>query len=110
MLAVKITTLPTHGTLTLDGGAVTTGQFVSAAAIAAGNLVFSPAANADVCAYAFFTFQVEDDGGTSNGGVDLDQSANTLTINVTSVNDARSEERRVGKECRYRRYAFAKED
>ena len=35
-----------------------------------------------------FTFQVQDDGGTANGGVDLDQSANTITINVTSVNDA----------------------
>src|SRR5256885_9018325 len=29
-----------------------------------------------------------DNGGTANGGVDLDQSANTFTINVTSVNDA----------------------
>src|SRR5437016_58708 len=28
------------------------------------------------------------DGGTANGGVNLDQSANTITINVTSVNDA----------------------
>src|SRR5436305_1961672 len=37
---------------------------------------------------ASFTFQVQDDGGTSNGGVDLDQSPNTLTVNVTSVNDA----------------------
>jgi hypothetical protein len=34
-----------------------------------------------------FTFQVQDDGGTANGGVDLDQSANTITINVTAVND-----------------------
>src|SRR5207249_3494615 len=37
---------------------------------------------------ASFTFQVEDNGGTANGGVDTDQSANTLTIDVTSVNDA----------------------
>src|SRR5262249_61823200 len=27
-------------------------------------------------------------GGTLNGGVDLDQSPNPITINVTSVNDA----------------------
>src|SRR2546428_7946341 len=32
-----------------------------------------------------FTFQVQDDGGTLNGGVSLDPSANILTINVTSV-------------------------
>ena len=31
---------------------------------------------------------MQDDGGTANGGVDLDQTANTMTINVTSVNDA----------------------
>ncbi|MFM8332053.1 MAG: calcium-binding protein, partial [Candidatus Methylumidiphilus sp.] len=34
------------------------------------------------------TFQVKDNGGTANGGVDLDQSPNTLTFNVTAVNDA----------------------
>ena len=61
---------------------------MSAADIAAGNLVFTPAANANGAAYASFTFQVQDDGGTANGGVDLDPSANTLTINVTAVNDA----------------------
>ena len=38
--------------------------------------------------YASFTFQVQDDGGTANGGVDLDPSANTMTVDVTSVNDA----------------------
>ena len=53
-----------------------------------GNLVFSPAANGNGAAYASFTFQVEDDGGTANGGVDLDTSARTMTVNVTSVNDA----------------------
>src|SRR5207253_9159230 len=36
----------------------------------------------------FRSFQVQDNGGTANGGVDLDQSPNTMTINVTSVNDA----------------------
>src|SRR5205085_2100614 len=76
------------GSLTLNGGAVSAGQSVSLAAITAGQLVFSPAANANGNAYASFTFQVQDDGGIANGGVNLDQSPNTLTINVTSVNDA----------------------
>ena len=67
---------------------MTAGQFVSAADINAGKLMFTPAANANGTAYATFTFQVQDNGGTANGGVDLDQSANTITINVTSVNDA----------------------
>src|SRR5205085_124450 len=86
--AVKITTIPGAGSLTLSGVAVTAGQTVSVANITGGNLKFAPAANANGAAYASFTFQVQDDGGTANGGVDLDQSPNTLTINVTSVNSA----------------------
>ena len=31
---------------------------------------------------------MQDDGGTANGGVDLDPTPNTITINVTAVNDA----------------------
>ena len=52
--------------------AVTAGQFVSVADITAGKLMFTPAANANGAGYASFTFQVQDDGGTANGGVDLD--------------------------------------
>src|SRR5205085_1661974 len=88
LLAVEITTLPTAGTLTLSGGAVTAGQIIAATNITARKLVFTPAANANGTGYASLTFQVQDNGGTGNGGVDTDQSPNTLTINVTSVNDA----------------------
>ena len=69
---------------------MTVGQFVSAADITAGKLTFTAAANANGTAYASFTFQVQDNGGTANGGVDLDPTANMMTINVTSVNDAPS--------------------
>ena len=58
------------------------------AGINSGLLKFVPAANANGTSYASFTFQVQDNGGTANGGVDLDQSANTMTVNVTAVNDA----------------------
>ena len=85
---VKITTLPGTGTLTDNGVAVATGQFINVADINSGLLKFTPAANANGAGYASFTFQVEDDGGTANGGVNLDQSANTMTIDVTAVNDA----------------------
>jgi hypothetical protein len=88
LLAVEITTLPTAGTLKDNGVAVTAGQFVSATDINAGHLVFTPAADVNGTGYAHFTFQVEDDGGTANGGVNLDQSANTIAFNVTPVNDA----------------------
>ena len=88
LLAVKVTTLPGAGTLTDNGVAVTAGQFVSVADITAGKLVFTPAANANGNNYARFTFQVQDNGGTANGGVDLDPTPNTMTVNVTPVNDA----------------------
>ena len=88
LLAVKITTLPAAGTLSDNGVAVTTGQFVPVADINGGLLKFAPAANANGMAYASFTFQVQDDGGTANSGVDTDPTAKTMTINVTSVNDA----------------------
>src|SRR5205085_1284292 len=86
--AVKISTLPAAGSLKLSGVAVTAGQLVSAADIAAGNLVYTPAANANGPGYASFTFQFVDDGGTANLGQNTDQSPNTLTFDVTSVNDA----------------------
>ncbi|MBS0495873.1 MAG: tandem-95 repeat protein, partial [Proteobacteria bacterium] len=88
LLAVKISTLPGAGSLTLNGVAVTAGQFVSATDITAGKLKFTPAANANGAGYASFTFQVQDDGGAAGGGADLDPTAKTMTVNVTAVNDA----------------------
>ena len=83
LLALKITTLPAAGSLKLDGADVTAGQSISVTDIAAGKLVFAPAAGASGTGYASFSFQVQDDGGTANGGVDLDPSANTITFDVT---------------------------
>lgn len=85
---VKITTLPAAGSLTNNGVAVTAGQFISKADIDLGLLKFAPAANANGTSYASFTFQVQDDGGTANGGINLDPTPNAITINVTPVNDA----------------------
>jgi len=93
--SVRITTLPNAGSLTLDGSAVSAGQWISAADIAAGRLVFTPAANANNlqnpngagAGYAGLTFQVRDAGGTEGGGDDVDATPNTMTINVTPVND-----------------------
>ena len=49
---VRIDTLPTNGTLLFNGVAVTSGQVISAADIAAGRLSFVPAANGNGAAYA----------------------------------------------------------
>ncbi len=83
LLAVKITTLPTAGTLKLSNVAVTAGQSIAVANL--GNLVFAPAAGANGTGYATFTFQVQDNGGTSGGGVDLDPTPNTITADITPV-------------------------
>ena len=88
LAAVKITTLPTAGQLTLNGSTISAGTSVSVADINAGHLVFTPVANVSGTGYAKFTFQVQDSGGTANGGVDLDPNPNTITFNVTPVNDA----------------------
>src|SRR5205823_1603294 len=39
-------------------------------------------------AYASFMFRVQDDGGSANGGTDLDAIARSITLDVTPVNDA----------------------
>ncbi len=83
-----ITTVPGVGALALDGSPVSAGAVVPVADILDGKLQFAPAVNANGAGYASFTFQVRDNGGTANGGVNTDQSANTMTVDVTSVNDA----------------------
>jgi hypothetical protein len=83
-----ITTLATNGVLKLNNVAVTAGAFVTAADISTGKLTFVPDADEFSSPYATFTFQVRDNGGTANSGQDTDQTANTITINVTPANQA----------------------
>ncbi|MBL9020289.1 MAG: tandem-95 repeat protein, partial [Myxococcales bacterium] len=54
---------------------------------AAGLLTYTPAANAN--GVATVTVRIHDNGGTTNGGVDL-SAAQTFTITVNAVNDAPS--------------------
>ncbi|WP_129782201.1 tandem-95 repeat protein [Peristeroidobacter soli] len=91
--AIKIVSLPRAGTLYLGETAITSedvanGFYVSASDIEAGLFRFVPATGENGDAYASFQFQVRDDGGTANGGVNLDPTAHTVTVNVASVNDA----------------------
>lgn len=86
--ALKIVDLPAAGSLTLDGAAVTAGQSISRADIQAGKLVYTPALNGHGEGHAGFTFRLQDDGGTARSGIDLDPTANTITFDVTPVNDA----------------------
>jgi hypothetical protein len=86
--AVVISTPPGAGTLMFNGSAVTVGQSIPVTGINAGLLKFTPAANANGAGYTSFTFQVQDSGSTANGGANLDPTPNTITMNVTAVNDA----------------------
>jgi large repetitive protein len=79
---VRIDVVPTKGTLKLDGVDVTAGTVVTAADITAGKLVFTPAADANGTGYANFNFSVKDSSG------EFDLAPNTITFNVTAVNDA----------------------
>uniref|UniRef100_UPI001177D3F7 Ig-like domain-containing protein n=1 Tax=Crenothrix polyspora TaxID=360316 RepID=UPI001177D3F7 len=83
--SVIITTLPTSGILKLSGTSVTLGQSVTLTDIP--NLSWMPDLNSNGNGLSSFTFQVIDDGGTALSGVNTDQSPNTITFNVTSVND-----------------------
>jgi hypothetical protein len=82
LLAVTITTLPGSGTIQLNGVNVTAGASIPVASIVAGNLKYVSASNFN--GLTSFTFQVQDDGGTANSGVDLDPTANTLSVYVGS--------------------------
>ena len=77
---VMITTLPTVGTLNYNAVAVTLNQEITKADIDAGKLQCTPLANANGTGYATIGFKVND-------GTEYSTAANTLTINVTPVND-----------------------
>jgi Ca2+-binding RTX toxin-like protein len=78
--SVTLTSLPTAGSLQLSGVAVTASQVIPVADLAAGHLIFTPAANANGDAYTSFGFKVSDGAALSD--------AYTMTVNVSAVNDA----------------------
>ncbi len=84
--AIRIAGLPSSGTLTLSGKTVKAGQTIAATDIA--KLAYTPPANAS--GSASLTFQVVDDGGTANGGRNIDATPNRLRFDITEVNDAPS--------------------
>src|SRR5262249_19900286 len=86
--AAKNLILTGPGQLLLNGIALTNGQTVQASDIRVRALKYQPPAHKYGNAFATLSFQVQDGGGTASGGQDTDQSANVLTINVVSVNDA----------------------
>ena len=82
--SVKIVSLPASGTLTLSGTEILSGDLPKTVLLYDLNtdqLKYSPPANENGASLASFTFRVNDGGDDS-------ATANTLTIDVTAVNDA----------------------
>jgi hypothetical protein len=73
-----------------DGAAVVAGRFIPVGDIRDGKVHFAPNKDANGAAAGSFAFQVQDDGGTANGGADLDSTPKTMAFNVTPINDAPS--------------------
>jgi hypothetical protein len=86
---VVITTLPSaaDGKIQLNGVDIAALQFVTATQLANGNLTFVPVLGSGGDSPTF-TFQVRDDGGVLNSGVDTDQSPNTFTLVITPSDEA----------------------
>ncbi|RYY04220.1 MAG: retention module-containing protein [Gammaproteobacteria bacterium] len=80
LLAVRIDSLPTAGSLTLNGSAVGVNQIISAGDLS--SLVFTPADNANGTNYANFNFSVQDSAGS------FSTASSTITVNVTADDDA----------------------
>ena len=78
LASVTIVTVPSAGTLALDGTAVLADDVVTKAQIDGDMLTFTPALNAHGDPYTTFTFKVND-------GTDDSASAYTMTIDVTDA-------------------------
>lgn len=90
LASVIIQSLPSGGILFLAAGSSAPGAIAALQEVSAADipyLAFTANANASGGDYATFTFRVKDNGGTANGGIDTDTTANTMTIHVTAVND-----------------------
>ncbi|MEB3156241.1 MAG: VWD domain-containing protein [Cyanobacteriota bacterium] len=84
LLAVKINTLPAQGLLTHRGIALSPQQWIPASDLRDSQLVFTPFPETHGADYAVFSFQVQDDGGTANGGVDLSLDSNQIAMDVST--------------------------
>ena len=89
LAGIFVVTLPSLGSLTNNGSAVTAGTFIPASDMTAGNFRFLGTLNASASPYTSFTFRVKDTGGTALGGVDTEAAnvSHLMTINVAPVND-----------------------
>jgi hypothetical protein len=92
--AVKIVSLPAIGQLQNDGVPVESGQTIPIGQFVNNRVRYiAPAISSNTTTSASITFAVQDDGGIAEGGVDLDQSPNKLTIYVAPITQPKPEAR-----------------
>jgi len=82
--ALVLTSLPSMGQLLLAGAPVSTGMSIGAEEVT--DLTYLPAA--DTSGTDSFTYAVQDNGGTLNGGLDTSDSDNEIVLDVQGINDA----------------------
>ena len=80
LVAVRIDTIPTDGTLLFNGNPITAGVVISASDIASGRLIFVPDPDENGTGYATFDFSVSD-------GILFQTTPNTMTVNVDPLQD-----------------------
>ena len=86
--SLLISSVPDSGLLMLNNAPVFMGDKVTLADINSGQFVYISEPNVNGSGVAGFDFQVLDDGGIVNSGVDTDTTPNTISIDIESINDA----------------------
>ncbi|MGI4937387.1 MAG: beta strand repeat-containing protein [Janthinobacterium lividum] len=83
--SVLITSLPSTGSLTSNGLAVRAGSIILVTDIEAAGLVYSPGPQAGARMLSGFGFQVRDDGGLLDGGMDTDATVRLMSLDVSTT-------------------------
>jgi len=83
-----IDNLPENGTLAVSGIEVVAGQTIDLSDLVGGEFIYQPALNVNGSGVASFDYRVKDSGPVDNNGDNYSLTSNTVTIDITSVNDA----------------------
>jgi len=84
---IVVSEIPNTGILLNNGSIVNQNDWISRTAIASGDLVYNPLPNHNGVAADFWQFAVTDNGGNIDGGIDQQQTTNTITVDISPVND-----------------------
>ena len=86
--SIIVEQIPVTGTLVVDEINVSTGDVIDTTDIASGKFSYVPEPDTNGTNTAEFSFRVTDSGGSAQGGMPSATEANTITIDITAVDDA----------------------